>query len=69
MQVNADPSMSAPRGKTGGSMDPAALERTLQRRPDLLEHAALDDEARKLLGEIRAERAQRERVTIGVRET
>jgi tRNA (guanine37-N1)-methyltransferase len=34
----------------------AALERTLDRRPDLLEHAALDDEDRALLAEILRER-------------
>jgi tRNA (guanine37-N1)-methyltransferase len=34
----------------------AALERTLERRPDLLEGAALDDEGRRLLDEIRRER-------------
>ena len=34
----------------------AALARTLDRRPELLEHAALDDEARTLLGEIVKER-------------
>jgi len=33
-----------------------ALERTLERRPDLIEHAALDDEDRKLLDEILKER-------------
>ena len=33
-----------------------ALERTLERRPDLIEHAALDDEDRKLLDEITKER-------------
>jgi len=33
-----------------------ALERTLERRPDLIEHAALDDEDRELLDEIRKER-------------
>ena len=46
----------------------AALERTLQWRPDLLEQAVLNEEARELLGEIRAERAQRERVAIRVGE-
>jgi tRNA (guanine37-N1)-methyltransferase len=34
----------------------AALTRTLERRPDLLEDAALDDEERALLDEIRKER-------------
>lgn len=34
----------------------AALARTLDRRPELLEQAALDDEERALLDEIRAER-------------
>ena len=33
-----------------------ALERTLERRPDLIEHAALDDEDRELLDEIMKER-------------
>lgn len=33
-----------------------ALARTLARRPDLLEHADLDDEERTLLRELRAER-------------
>jgi len=33
-----------------------ALERTLERRPDLIEHAALDDEDRELLDEIIKER-------------
>ena len=33
-----------------------ALQRTLERRPDLLEHAALDDEERALLAAIRKER-------------
>ena len=36
----------------------AALARTLKRRPDLLERAALDEESRALLDEIRAEREQ-----------
>jgi tRNA (guanine37-N1)-methyltransferase len=34
----------------------AALERTLERRPDLLDIAALDDEDRALLDEIRREK-------------
>jgi tRNA (guanine37-N1)-methyltransferase len=34
----------------------AALERTLDRRPELLEQATLDDEERELLGEILKER-------------
>jgi len=34
----------------------AALRRTLERRPDLLEEAALDEESRRLLDEIRRER-------------
>jgi tRNA (guanine37-N1)-methyltransferase len=34
----------------------SALERTLERRPDLIEHAALDDEDRELLEEIMKER-------------
>ena len=33
-----------------------ALERTLERRPDLIEHAALDDEDRELLDEIMKQR-------------
>ena len=33
-----------------------ALERTLERRPDLIEHAALDDEDRELLEEIMKEK-------------
>jgi tRNA (guanine37-N1)-methyltransferase len=33
----------------------AALRRTLNRRPDLLDAAALDDEERRLLDEIRKE--------------
>ena len=37
-----------------------ALERTLDRRPDLLTDAALDDEDRRLLEEIRRERSERE---------
>ena len=36
----------------------AALDRTLQRRPDLLEHATLDDESRTLLDELRRARDQ-----------
>jgi len=36
----------------------AALDRTLQRRPDLLEHATLDDESRRLLDELRRARDQ-----------
>jgi tRNA (guanine37-N1)-methyltransferase len=36
-----------------------ALRRTLARRPDLLDEAALDDEARAWLRELRAERAER----------
>jgi tRNA (guanine37-N1)-methyltransferase len=31
-----------------------ALRRTLERRPDLLDEAALDEEMRRLLGELRA---------------
>jgi tRNA (guanine37-N1)-methyltransferase len=34
----------------------SALERTLARRPDLLESAALDDEERTLLEELRGRR-------------
>ena len=34
----------------------AALDRTLQRRPELLEHATLDEESRTLLDELRRER-------------
>jgi tRNA (guanine37-N1)-methyltransferase len=34
----------------------AALVRTLERRPDLLDRADLDDEERALLAEIRRER-------------
>jgi len=34
----------------------AALDRTLQRRPELLEHATLDEESRALLDELRRER-------------
>ena len=34
----------------------AALQRTLERRPDLLEAAALDDESRRMLEEIRREK-------------
>ena len=37
-----------------------ALERTLDRRPDLLAAAALDDEDRRLLAEIRRERGEQE---------
>ena len=36
----------------------AALDRTLQRRPDLLEHATLDEESRALLDELRRAREQ-----------
>src|SRR5690606_25412598 len=36
-----------------------ALRRTLERRPDLLETAVLDDEERRWLGEWMAERARR----------
>jgi tRNA (guanine37-N1)-methyltransferase len=36
----------------------AALVRTLDRRPDLIVEAALDDEDRALLDEIRRERSQ-----------
>jgi tRNA (guanine37-N1)-methyltransferase len=36
-----------------------ALARTLDRRPELLEQAALDDEERALLAEIRKERTER----------
>jgi tRNA (guanine37-N1)-methyltransferase len=38
----------------------AALERTLDRRPDLLERNALDDESRALLDEVRRARERRE---------
>jgi tRNA (guanine37-N1)-methyltransferase len=38
----------------------AALERTLDRRPDLLERAALDDESRALLDEVRRARGPEE---------
>jgi len=38
----------------------AALARTLDRRPELIAEAALDDEERALLDEIRRERARRE---------
>jgi tRNA (guanine37-N1)-methyltransferase len=36
-----------------------ALERTLDQRPDLLAVAALDDEEREMLTELKARRAQR----------
>jgi tRNA (guanine37-N1)-methyltransferase len=37
----------------------AALARTLERRPDLLAGAALDEDSRRLLDEIRRERDER----------
>jgi tRNA (guanine37-N1)-methyltransferase len=37
-----------------------ALRRTLRQRPDLLEHAPLDDETRALLAELREEGADHE---------
>ena len=38
----------------------AALERTLERRPDLLERAGLDDESRALLDEVRRAHERRD---------
>jgi tRNA (guanine37-N1)-methyltransferase len=35
-----------------------ALERTIDRRPDLLEHAELDEEERKLLAELKRQRSE-----------
>jgi tRNA (guanine37-N1)-methyltransferase len=43
----------------------AALERTLERRPDLLERAALDDDSRALLDELRRVRGREETARDG----
>jgi tRNA (guanine37-N1)-methyltransferase len=42
----------------------AALARTLERRPDLIEGAALDEESRRLLDEIRRERTIERRRSV-----